>query len=388
MNLSFWNVRGLNRSSKQHLVRNYILQYHLSYIALIETKIKEKNIQGIAKKLAANWRCMSNVRNSGKARILILWDPNILDINLVAFSDQQITCSVKSLDGRVDCFISSIYGFNNQLGRKHLWTELSQLCFSIGNSPWLLCGDFNRTELSQLCFSIGNSPWLLCGDFNTMTSNEEKIGGVTLSDADTKDFCEFIDNNQLVHLKNTGCFFTWNNKQEANARVWSRLDRALVNDTWINSFNSSHVEFLLPSFSDHSPALVSILEDCLQGKKPFRFFNMWTKHANYLSTVATIWQMHVEGYKMFSVVTKLKNLKYALKDINKRHFHNISEQVLRAKQKLETVQTNLQQDHLNSALISLEKESLASYNKLLDCEMSFYQQKARIEWGVKGDRWY
>ncbi|XP_020258926.1 uncharacterized protein LOC109835357 [Asparagus officinalis] len=334
MNFSFWNIRGLNKSSKQHLVKIHIQQYHLSFMALIETKVKACKIPIIARKIACNWKWCSNVINSSKARILILWDPNTLDIQVDSYSPQHITSLVKSIDGRIDCFISSIYGYNHIENRKTLWLELR-----------------------QIQHRVGNKPWILSGDFNVITDDEDKLGGAMVTVAETLDIREFIDDCQLTHLKTEGCFFTWNNKQEANSRVWSRLDSTLVNDAWINLYNSSHVEYLLPNCSDHSPALVSIYDDCVQGKKPFKFFNMWSKHDDYLPTVTSIWQGKIPGCIMFSVISKLKQLKVALRDLNKKKIHNISEQVIRARINLQNAQKHLQSDPLNADLIEQEKKS-------------------------------
>lgn len=280
MNFSFWNVRGLNRTPKQHLVKKFILQYHISFIALIETKIKDSILPAITKKIAKDWSWISNVGLAGKARVLILWDSNILEIQALTFSDQHITVTLKSLGGRINCVLSSVYGFNHAVAGKELWSDLS-----------------------HISHSIGNIPWLISGDFNAMISSDEKLGGggALLSDSDTEDFKKFIELNKLTHLKTDGCFFTWNNKQEASNRVWSRLDRGQINDAWLHQFTSSHIEYLLPSFSDHSPGLISVFEECDQGKKPFRFFKMWTKHVNYIPTVSSIWQKQVSGYTMFAI---------------------------------------------------------------------------------------
>ena len=37
----------------------------------------------------------------------------------------------------------------------------------------------------------------------------------------------------LIDLGYTGIPFTWCNQRDANARVWKRLDRAMVNDNWL-----------------------------------------------------------------------------------------------------------------------------------------------------------
>ncbi|XP_020272651.1 uncharacterized protein LOC109847825 [Asparagus officinalis] len=178
-------------------------------------------------------------------------------------------------------------------------------------------------------------PWILCGDFNSMLNNDEKLGGSMLSDTDTKDFNSFIEDCSLLHLKTLGSFFTWNNRHDHETRIWCRLDRTLVNDSWINKYNSSHVEFLALNFSDHSPAVVSIYDEEIQGKKSFKFFKMWTNHSNYLQTIISVWSTNIAGFTMYSVFAKLKLLKGALKELNKKHFSNISEQVQRDKYALE-----------------------------------------------------
>ncbi|XP_020249299.1 uncharacterized protein LOC109826691 [Asparagus officinalis] len=386
MNLPFWNVRGLNKSPKQHLVKQHIHQYHISFVALLETKIKEGKLPEIVKRIAANWRWFSNANSTGTARILMLWDPNILDLQISGFSAQHITCKVCSTDGRLDCYISSIYGFNHMDMRKELWLDLHQI--------------------HQV---IGNPPWLLSGDFNAMLGNEEKLGGVMLTDADILDFRSFTESCQLSHLKTLGCFYTWNNKQDSATRVWSGLDRSLVNDSWIQIFNSGHVEYLLPSFSDHSPGLISIYDVENRGKKPFKFYKMWINHSSFLPTVSSVWQSHIGGYKMFSVNSKLKLLKGALqshiggykmfsvnsklkllkgalKNLNQVHFYNICDQVNKARLEVEDIQKKIQNDPLNLVLISKEKCSISSYNKILNCELSFFQQKAKIAWSIQGDR--
>ncbi|XP_020254213.1 uncharacterized protein LOC109831293 [Asparagus officinalis] len=326
MNWSFWNVRGLNKSSKQHLVKHHLQQYHLSFLALLETKIKAEKISIVAKRLSVNWKWVSNASSTSKARIILLWDPNILEVLIESLSDQQITCKVKSLDGRIDCVISSIYGQNQVDKRRELWLNLTHIYQTVSHSPWLLCGDFNAIIGNEEKLGGTILSELLCGDFNAIIGNEEKLGGTILSEADTSEFREFIDFCHLSHLKTEGCFYTWNNKQDAHSRIWSRLDRALINDAWLQKYNSSHVEYLLQNFSDHSPGLVSIYDDCAKGKKPFKFFKMCAKHKSFLPTVSRIWQTKVKGYAMYSVYTKMKLLKNELKELNKRHFSNISEQ--------------------------------------------------------------
>ena len=56
--------------------------------------------------------------------------------------------------------------------------------------------------------------------------------------------------------------------------MYSKLDRALVNDKWLDCFELSVATFLPEGSYDHSPILIKLLDYQDDGKKPFRFFNM------------------------------------------------------------------------------------------------------------------
>ncbi|XP_020242548.1 uncharacterized protein LOC109820765 [Asparagus officinalis] len=286
----------------------------------------------------------------------------MLSVQEVKTSDQYITCEVKSKDGKLSCLITAVYALNHNVGRKALWEEL--LSF----------------KKNVVC------PWLMGEDFNAIISSDEKIGGFQVTDTDTDDFQSFVTASQLNHIKTTGCFFTWSNKQNADTRVWSRLDRTLVNENWIHNYTTSQVEYLMPLCSDHSPSLMTIGDENFDGKKPFKFFSMWSKHPDFPDVVRSVWSQNVRGYNMYKFYSKLRNLKHVLKDLNKKNFMDINQQVLRAKSDLCSIQEKPSSDLFNPDLISKEKDCIKKYAKLLECENSFYRQKANIKWGLHADK--
>ncbi|XP_020259073.1 uncharacterized protein LOC109835511 [Asparagus officinalis] len=281
--------------------------------ALLETKLSETKLQGLANKITKSWKWVSNVQEAGNGRIWILWDNDILKIQNVIFSEQCITCTVESRDGRFFSLCTIVYASNHLASRKNLWRDLLTLKQGV------------------------NSPWIIGGDFNAIASCEEKIGGLPVTESDTEDFQNFINAGQLLHLRSTG-------------------------------------------------SLITIEDDISEGKRPFKFFNMWVKHPDFISTVHSIWDQSSEGYNMFRFHTKLKKLKHALKELNKNHFMNISEQVCRAKEELADIQKQLNDDLFNSVLIAKEKECIKKYDRLIDCESSYFKQKANINWSLQGDK--
>ncbi|XP_020245216.1 uncharacterized protein LOC109823347 [Asparagus officinalis] len=362
MHLAIWNIRGFNKSSKHKIVKQFIQEYDISLIGLLETKLHENKLKRIVMQITKDWKWTSNVHEARNGRIWILWDSDIFNVQVLSSTDQHITCTIDSKNGKFSSLCTIVYAQNQMANRKTLWRDLLALKNNV------------------------NGPWVIGGDFNTISSYDEKIGGIPVSDTDIEDFQNFISASHLLHLKSIGCYFTWNNKQDADNRIWSKLDRCLVNEDWIHQYTTSQVEFLLPRCSDHSPALLTIEDDAIKGKRPFKFFNMWVKHLEFIPTVKKVWEQNIEGYKMYSFHTKLKKLKLALKELNKKHFMNISEQVHRAKDELADTQRLLNGDPFSSDLINREKECIKKYDRLLECESSFYKQKANISWSLEGDK--
>ena len=62
---------------------------------------------------------------------------------------------------------------------------------------------------------------------------------------DVVDFCSFQD------LGWRGVPFTWDNKQQGNANVKARLDRALVNANFLSLYVYSCVKHISSTASDH-----------------------------------------------------------------------------------------------------------------------------------------
>lgn len=58
---------------------------------------------------------------------------------------------------------------------------------------------------------------------------DERIGG-NVRDVELIPLRECVSRCGLSDLKSTGSFYTWNNKQEGDARIFSKLDRVLCND--------------------------------------------------------------------------------------------------------------------------------------------------------------
>ncbi|XP_022849889.1 uncharacterized protein LOC111371978 [Olea europaea var. sylvestris] len=161
----------------------------------------------------------------------------------------------------------------------------------------------------------------------------------------------------------------------------------MVNDFWMHMGFSSSAEFL-PSgcLSDHSPCIVSIFTCDEVKKKPFKFFNMWTKHKKFHETVLSTWNLYIRGTKQFSLCKKLQRLKGVLKELNVKHFGHISSRAEVAKKALVESQLVLHDDptnlHLQNEVARLRKEAI----NLSEAERSFYFQQAKCAYLKNSDK--
>ncbi|XP_026410782.1 uncharacterized protein LOC113306007 [Papaver somniferum] len=148
----------------------------------------------------------------------------------------------------------------------------------------------------------------------------------------------------------------------------------MTNLEWLQQFQLSQAEFLVPGISDHSPVVVSVFEKRKHGPPPFRFYNFLMGDAEFLDIVNQAWKIQVRGNPMIQLVTKLKFSKRRIIELKKRKFKNVSEQSLQSKENMQLAQAQLQSDPLNQDLASRERDYVYEYVRLAKSEESAAKQ--------------
>lgn len=102
----------------------------------------------------------------------------------------------------------------------------------------------------------------LIGDFNSILHIEERVGvGSTLTSRDKRDFLAFVENCKPLDIKLQGRKYTW---YRSNDTCKSRIDRALINERWADTWSSTSLCGLKCSISDHCPIILSAaVANCL-----------------------------------------------------------------------------------------------------------------------------
>ncbi|XP_074293104.1 uncharacterized protein LOC141620024 [Silene latifolia] len=255
----------------------------------------------------------------------------------------QITVNVLE-NSTGDIFLFTVvYGFNDEDGRKSLWDELRQI------------KDNNSL------------PWWICGDFNSLLNYNERIGRTVLW-REISDFRQCVDYCDIVDIKAQGFFFTWNNKQDHVTRVFSHIDRCLVNNEWMVLYPDRYSYFMNDGLFDHSPMICYRRKAPHFRKTPFRYFNMWGKDPNFKSIVRSEWDTVIAGIPMFQ-----------------NNYSDIEKSTEVARQQLDHIQTRMHSHPDDLTLLQAEKEAAKLYSELHSARFSFLQQKAKTDWLREGD---
>ena len=202
MKILVWNVRGLNHPLKQKEVVGRIRRLNANLVCLLETRIKQNKMQNIFNRQFSGWKLLHNYTEAYNGRIWFLWK-DTLQVNLIASTSQSITCSI--MKDAQQFYFSAVYGSNDGVERRRLWSHLYSLNTIMSAEPWLIAGDFN----------VILHP--------SESSNEHQ--GFT---SDMRDFMESKVKISVFDHAFSSPLFTWSNRQ-LDGFLARKLDSVLIN---------------------------------------------------------------------------------------------------------------------------------------------------------------
>ncbi|GAV62213.1 LOW QUALITY PROTEIN: Exo_endo_phos domain-containing protein/DUF4283 domain-containing protein, partial [Cephalotus follicularis] len=284
-----WNIRGLNHPLKQEEVSRFILMNKVAICGLFESRTAVDNVRKIAQRMCKKWNWATNHAFSPLGRIWVMWDPSIINFEVALMTDQAI--HGKAVLSNVTVVrLSFVYCLCDYRSRRDLWKDLIYNSHIAASVPWLILGDFNVSRFPQ-----------------------DQLNGPPRFSKAMSEFNECLKVIEVDDLRSVGHFFTWSNKRAGNFAVNKKLDRALANWHWHNSFSYSMAHFHNPGVSDHSPVTVFLMDRRTSGNRPFKFLNFWAKDARFMGLVHRIWNQRAVGNPLEAVICKLRNLKRELK---------------------------------------------------------------------------
>lgn len=138
-------------------------------------------------------------------------------------------------------------------------------------------------------FALSGAPLIVMGDFNEILASSKHSSGAFLAphQRGMLAFQSMVTSCDLTDLASIGPTFTWTNKQSENP-IAKKLDRVLVNDSWMNQYPQSYANFKPSGVLDHTRCWVHLDTPPPGNKRPFKFFNFLVDHQDFSDTVATV----------------------------------------------------------------------------------------------------
>ncbi|OMO75565.1 Endonuclease/exonuclease/phosphatase [Corchorus olitorius] len=150
-------------------------------------------------------------------------------------------------------------------------------------------------------------------------------------------FRDMIESCNLIDLAFQGQRYTWIRKSE-EVVIKERLDRVLVNASWLEIYPKTQI-FNKPIVgSDHSPIL---MDSCFSERKSLREFKfelMWMENEECGSVIKEGWEAEIQGSRAYVVVQKLKKCKQALIKWSSKAFPNNKKAIDEAMGKIAEIQ--------------------------------------------------
>ncbi|GJV73318.1 hypothetical protein Tco_1493313 [Tanacetum coccineum] len=198
------------------------------------------------------------------------------------------------------------------------------------------------------------------------------------------DFRDCVSEIEVDDISMSGLNFTWNKSPGKVGGLLKKLDRVMGNVAFMTSFPTSFAHFLPFMTSDHTPVVFAIHEVAKAKPKPFKFHNYLTSKDGFIPAVKKVWVSDVDGFSMFSLVSKLNMLKKPLRKLNFDQ-GNLFANVERLRHELSSIQAAMVSNPHSGELWESELLCLKSFKAALKDEELFLRQKSKIEWLSEGD---
>lgn len=210
-----------------------------SLCGLLETKTDVSDVENISKNIIKSCEYLHNSINNSTIKILVIWK-----VQLLFSFYQMVSVDASSVDSKVSCLVSFIYGANCLQEQKELCQEMSVI------------------------YGAYAAPICYVGDFNAMRFLSNSNGGSTRWPGYYDDINACVEENELIELKASGLFFTWFTHNNGKP-IQHKIDRALVNDRWLQVFPRVETKFLSHATSYHTPILLSFGVEEIGSPKTF-----------------------------------------------------------------------------------------------------------------------
>ncbi|XP_074278070.1 uncharacterized protein LOC141601676 [Silene latifolia] len=256
------NYRGLDNPSAVSGLRNLIRRESPAIVFLCETKLGSRDMRKVINKIDGyDGLMVDSVGRSGGSAFL--WRAEV-KCTFRGASDHYMDFDVEI--GGIVWRCTWFYGWPAVQDRHLSWRQLR-----------LLAGD-------------STGPWLCIGDYNEVLYFSEMKGGPRVQ-WQMNNFRDAVDEVGLRDLQFQGYECTFDNGQEGDNNRQSRIDRAMITESWSEIYPFAKLFHLDREWSDHAP--IKVMFDARirdeGGSKLFRFEHIWVGEDGCEEAMARGW---------------------------------------------------------------------------------------------------
>lgn len=191
------------------------------------------------------------------------------------------------------------------------------------------------------------------------------------------EFKEFILQAGLTDLNSSGHLFTWWDSS-ITSPILKKLDRCVVNSSWLSAFNLAHAHFGEKGLSDHCPVNIFMGIPREKIHRPFQFFQHLISAPGFMEAVNNARVCDFTGDPWYVLTSKLKRVKEALRNLNTAQ-GNLHNAVDIARTALLNFQASMPSQP-SPAQFELERKLCTDLQKALLNEEILLKQKSRVHW--------
>ncbi|GKD80429.1 hypothetical protein Tco_1347268 [Tanacetum coccineum] len=242
--------------------------------------------------------------------------PKQYEVRQVVNENQLSVCAI--LESHVD--ISALSKACSKVFHSWDWTSNAGLCdkgyrIIIGWNTDVVNLRMLWNDLGVYKNVVYGFPWVLMGDFNAALNMEDYYSRSSTMSSEMIGFKDCVANIEVMDINSTGIPYTWNQKPKRGDGVLKKLDGIMGNIEFCDVFQGAYAVFQPYRISDHSGLYV----------------------------ISNSWNVSMDGYNMFKVVSKLKALKKPLRKLVYDQ-GNLHERVNKLRLELDEVQKALDTD--------------------------------------------
>lgn len=152
-------------------------------MGILEIKLRDQKLKRILRNKFDGFMQVNNFCMHRAERILILWNPSKVSLDVMKIHPQIIHCKATCNVTSFTFLVSFVYGFHTMVNRRPLWNIIMELNENV------------------------SLPWLILGDYNNVLKFDEKCNGVDVIPYEIKDFANCCLNVGLTDVRSIG-FFT------------------------------------------------------------------------------------------------------------------------------------------------------------------------------------